>query len=96
MTCTAIMLPSDVRLKTAVTLVEELDNGIKLYSFNYMWSDETFVGVMAQDLLTDPDYRSAVKVMDNKFYAVDYTSLGLRMVTLDQWKESPESVFLSP
>jgi hypothetical protein len=96
MTCTAIMIISDVRLKTDVTLLEELDNGIKLYSFNYKWSDETFVGVMAQDLLASPNYRGAVKVMENKFYAVDYTSLGLKMVTLDQWKKSKDSIYISP
>jgi hypothetical protein len=97
MTCTAEMdIVSDYRLKEDVTLLQELDNGIKLYSFNYKWSDETFVGVMAQDLLIDPNHLHAVKVRDDQFYVVNYTSLGLRMVTLDQWKKSRDSVYLSP
>jgi len=69
-----------------VTLVATLENGIKLYSFRYLWSDERYVGVMAQDLLNNPVLRNAVILEPNGFYVVDYARLGLRMVTLAQWQ----------
>ncbi|MFW2391079.1 MAG: tail fiber domain-containing protein, partial [Methyloceanibacter sp.] len=77
---------SDARLKTDVTLVATLENGIRLYSFRYLWSDARYIGVMAQDLLNDPALRNAVTQEPNGFYVVDYARLGLRMATLAQWQ----------
>jgi hypothetical protein len=87
--------PSDYRLKRDITLLTQLDNGIKLYSFRYLWSDETYVGVMAQDLLQDSAYKNAVVLMDTNFYAVNYQRLGLQMITLDQWTQSSQNIFYS-
>ena len=88
---------SDIRLKQDVKYLTKLQNGLKLYSFRYIpayTSNATnYVGVMAQDLLKDSRYKDAVLLMDNDFYAVDYNVLGLKMVTLDQWQESPANIF---
>lgn len=79
--------PSDARLKTDIHLISVQSNGTKLYSFKYLWSDETYVGVMAQDLLNDPVRHDAVLTMKNGYYAVNYQALGLRMTTLKDWQE---------
>jgi hypothetical protein len=76
------LLPSDRRLKRNIVLLETR-NGIKLYSFQYLWSDEYFVGVMAQDLL-GTEHESAV-VERNGFYTVDYRQLGFSMQLLSEY-----------
>jgi len=78
---------SDRRLKRGIVHIATLSDGIKLYSFRYAWSDEVYVGVMAQDLLDDPRYAHAVSVGEDGFYRVDYDQLDLVMVTLEQWNE---------
>ncbi len=80
---------SDSRLKRDVELLMTLANGTKIYSFRYINSFDpsgrTFVGVMAQELLTErPD---AVIIAKNGYYAVNYRRLGLRMATLDEWQK---------
>jgi hypothetical protein len=77
---------SDIRLKQNVHLLATLENGLKIYSFKYLWDDATYVGVMAQDLLANPAWRDAVVTLPNGFYAVDYAMLGLRMATLEAWQ----------
>jgi hypothetical protein len=74
--------PSDRRLKRNIDLLETR-NDIKIYSFQYLWSDEYFVGVMAQDLL-GTKYESAVKE-HNGFYTVDYSQLGFNMQLLSEY-----------
>ncbi len=89
---------SDIRLKRDVTHLATLSNGIRLYSFRYLWDETRHVGVMAQDLLADPNLHDAVSLHQSGYYMVDYGRLGLRMVTLEEWRmRGPESVpFMSP
>lgn len=84
----AVFGPSDRRLKRDMTLLATLANGMKIYSFRYTWSDTVYVGLMAQDLLLNRDWRHAVVRQANGFYAVNYGALGLRMTTLDDWKRN--------
>lgn len=77
--------PSDIRLKRDIHLLTTLADGMKIYSFKYLWSDETYVGVMAQDLLANPAWRGAAVAQANGFYSVNYAMLGLKMVTLEEW-----------
>jgi hypothetical protein len=77
---------SDRRLKRDITHIATLGSGIKVYSFRYRWSKTVQVGVMAQDLLANPTYRSAVVLMSQGFYAVNYAELGLKMTTLKEWR----------
>ena len=65
--------------------IATLENGIRLYSFQYLWDDKVYVGVMAQDLLADPKTRDAVILQESGYYAVNYLALGLRMVTHEEW-----------
>jgi hypothetical protein len=76
--------PSDSRLKKDISFVGR-SNGINLYSFSYIWSDEIYVGVMAQELLdSNPD---AVILGKDGYYRVDYGALGLELRTYDSWKK---------
>lgn len=79
---------SDKRLKRSIRLLTKLQNGIKIYAFKYLWSDEVYVGVMAQDLLKNPIWKDAVITKANGFYAVNYAKLGLKMATLAEWETS--------
>lgn len=89
---------SDIRLKQGITFLTELENGLKLYSFKYISSytsdDTTYVGVMAQDLLNSASYKNSVRLMKNNYYGVNYHSLGLKMITLEQWKKSSNNIFI--
>ena len=78
---------SDARLKTDVSLLATAPNGLPLYRFRYLGdaSSQSYVGVMAQDVLTvDP---GAVNVDHRGFYKVRYGRLGLRMNTIEAYDE---------
>ncbi|MEM1114182.1 MAG: midcut-by-XrtH protein [Pseudomonadota bacterium] len=74
---------SDARLKRDIRYLETNAAGLKLYRFSYLWSDEVYIGVMAQDLLDNPDHRDAVITQPSGYYAVDYSMLGIQMQRLD-------------
>ncbi len=86
--------PSDLRLKRDITPLVTLDNGLRLYSFRYLWGETTYVGVMAQDLLKSEEYRDAVVVTQAGFYSVRYDRLGLKMITLQEWNRNPQNIYL--
>ena len=74
---------SDVRLKRDIELLGRLPDGIGLYSYRYVWSDQVYVGVMAQDVaVTRPD---AVMKGSDGFLRVNYARLGIRLQTWDEW-----------
>ena len=79
----ALRYASDVRLKRDVRHIATRDDGLRLYTFKYLWDDQVYVGVMAQDLLRDAKWQRAVSAMANGYYAVDYRMLGLRMTALN-------------
>lgn len=77
--------PSDRRLKRHIQYLETV-NAIRLYSFQYLWSDQVYVGVMAQDLIES--HPEALEKDMFGYYRVDYTKLGLRMMTLSEWQQT--------
>jgi len=79
-TTTATPVPSDQRLKHDAKSVMTLDNGINVYSFRYLGDGRVFVGVIAQELLADRRFRSAVHTYPENFYGVDYSKLGLDLL----------------
>lgn len=80
--------PSDRRLKRNIKYITTLGD-IDLYSFQYNWSDQIYVGVMAQDLLlTHP---GAVVQHKDSFYRVDYSSLGLALTSLEEFHSRIDS-----
>lgn len=80
---TAPPLVSDERLKTEVTPLYSLDNGLKIYAYRYIGTDAYFAGVMAQDLLSDQRFAHAVSISSDGFYTVDYSLLPVRLLNSD-------------
>lgn len=75
---------SDRRLKHHIELIQTRDDGLKIYNFNYVWSNVTWTGVIAQDLLQQPQFAHAVKLETNGFYSVDYSKINCEMTMADQ------------
>lgn len=86
---------SDVRLKRDVRALATLEDGLKLYSYRYVWDDAVHVGVMAQDLLARDDLKDAVRLTDDGVYVVNYGMLGLKLATYEAWQRDGLSSVLS-
>jgi hypothetical protein len=87
--------PSDVRLKRDIVLLDRLANGIGLYRYRYLWSDQVYVGVMAQEVAQIVP--EAVMRGADGFLRVNYARLGMRLLTWDQWvsKRSEEATLVA-
>ena len=77
---------SDRRLKRYIRRVGKSNRGFVLYSFQYIWGGPSYVGVMAQDLLST--YPEAVSVGPDNYFVVDYSKLDFDMMTLAEWEAS--------
>ncbi len=75
---------SDMRLKKNIIQVGQTANGLPLYRFQYLGSEQTYIGVIAQDLL---EIQPSALHKIRGFYYVDYSKIGARMYTLEQWEE---------
>jgi hypothetical protein len=82
-------VPSDIRLKTDVVRVGQLDNGVPLYRFRYLWSSDIYVGVLAQEVLPIVPY--AVIVGEDGFMRVNYDMLDTRLMTWEEWQKISSS-----
>jgi hypothetical protein len=82
-TCASPCEASDVRLKHDITRVGELASGLGLYRYRYLWSDTAYVGVMAQEV--EAVMPEAVRRGTDGYLRVDYSRLGLRLQTWDEW-----------
>jgi hypothetical protein len=66
------LLESDRRLKREISRIGTHPLGFGVYRFKYLWSDQAYVGVLAQDLANKiPD---AVMTGLGNFLAVDYAA----------------------
>ena len=75
---------SDIRLKRDIVALARLDNGIGLYRYRYLWSDQLYVGVMAQEVAGIVP--AAVVCGPDGYLRVDYRRLGLRLQTWEEWQ----------
>lgn len=66
---------SDARLKTGIKPVG-VKNGHTIYEWRYIGSPMRYRGVMAQDVI---DINPSAVIVQNGYYAVDYSALGLEM-----------------
>jgi hypothetical protein len=73
---------SDIRLKRDIVRVGTLQNGLPLYRYRYLWSDEMYVGVMAQKVAKV--FPEAVIKGADGWLRVDYSKLGIRMRSLEE------------
>jgi endosialidase-like protein len=77
--------PSDVRLKRDISLVGRVGEALGLYRYRYLWSDTVYVGVMAQEVaLVHPE--AIVRSAFDKYLRVDYSRLGLKLMTWAEWQ----------
>jgi opacity protein-like surface antigen len=75
---------SDKRLKRDIALLSRREDGVGIYRYRYLWSDEVYVGVMAQEVARIvPD---AVACGPDGYLRVNYRRLGLRLMTLGEWE----------
>jgi len=76
-----LALPSDIRLKRDIALVGRRGDGLGVYSFKYLWSDTTYVGVIAQEVALIHPEAVAHDALSG-YLAVDYGRLGMAMMTV--------------
>ena len=69
---------SDVRLRENINKTGISKSGIPIYTFSYKNDDQVWSGTMAQDLL-EIGRDDAVLLMDNGYYAVDYSVIDVNM-----------------
>ena len=81
--------PSDARLKRDIEPVGRLASGIGLYRFRYVWSDELYVGVIAQEV--EGVMPEAVLRGPGGFLRVDYARLGVPFMTWAEWQARNET-----
>jgi len=77
LSCLTCVTPSDRRLKHEIAPAGRLANGLALYTYAYLGDERRFTGVMAQDLVADPRFASAVITDEDGLMRVDYAQLGL-------------------
>jgi hypothetical protein len=78
-----VFVASDIRLKRDIARVGTLDSGLPLYRYKYLWSDQVYVGVMAQEAAdVAPD---AVVKGEDGYLRVNYARLGTSTKTWEQW-----------
>lgn len=75
---------SDVRVKRDIVALARLDNGIGLYRYRYVWSDQLYVGVMAQEVAKVMP--AAVVRGPDGYLRVDYARLGTRLQIWKEWQ----------
>ena len=68
--------PSDIRLKTEILPAGTLPSGLRLFSWRYLGGHHRFTGVMAQDLLANPRFASAIERDADGLMRVNYAKLG--------------------
>jgi hypothetical protein len=74
---------SDIRVKRDIVELGQLSNGIHLYRFRYKWADQRYVGVIAQEVRKIVP--GAVLIGSDGYLRVDYSKLGLKLQTWDEW-----------
>lgn len=70
----ATAFASDIRLKRDIERVGEMPSGLPVYTFRYLWSDEPYMGVMAQEAL---EYAPHAVITDDPsgYLLIDYAAL---------------------
>jgi endosialidase-like protein len=87
---TVTLAPSDRRLKKNIAELGEIQAGLPYYKFEYIWGEEAYVGVMAQDVSKIAPH--AVVEGADGYLRVDYEALGLRMATYREWLADPKAI----
>ena len=80
------LITADIQLKHDVVRIGTVAEGIGLYRFQYNWSDQVYVGVIAQEVqAARPD---AVVRGHDGYLRVDYGAIGAPFQTWERWTAS--------
>lgn len=77
---------SDMTVKRDILKVGQLDNGLNLYRFKYLWSEKEFVGVMAQEVqevIPEAVFRTPEGLLN-----VNYDMVGTTFMPYSEWAAS--------
>lgn len=83
---------SEQRIKTNITHLEDLPNGLKLYSYKFRTDPNVYVGLLATDLAATEEFRKFVVHMGDEFYTINYPALKLHQSTLADYKKKGRAV----
>ena len=79
-TCSGPIIKSDQSVKKDVVRIGTHRLGFGIYCFSYLWSEDKYIGVLAQEVnQVRPD---AVVVDPDRFLGVDYSAIGMKMALL--------------
>jgi|GEM_PF-749313 uncharacterized caspase-like protein len=84
--CVGGSCASDTRLKHDIVRVGRTANGLGLYRFRFNWSDQVYVGVLAQEV--EKVAPEAVIHGTDGFLRVNYDALGMQLKTWNDWRAS--------
>jgi hypothetical protein len=70
---------SDARLKKDIARVASHPLGFGIYRFKYLWSDQVYTGVLAQEVLKSAPH--AVSISAGGILSVAYGALGIELKT---------------
>ena len=79
-------ITSDARLKRDICLLTTSANGLGVYRYRYLWSDITYVGVLAQEVQAIAPH--AVTRGADGWFRVNYDCLGMKLMRWDEWTAS--------
>lgn len=74
---------SDTPPKRDIEPIGQLENGLGLYRYRYLWDDTVYGGVMAQEVAENVP--GAVLLRGDGYLRVNYQQLGLQVRTLPEW-----------
>ncbi len=77
---------SDIRVKHDVFQLARTDTGLGVYRYRYNWSEQLYVGVMAQEV--EKIVPAAVTHGADGYLRVNYELIGLKLMTWDDWLAS--------
>lgn len=70
---------SDIQLKEDIRHLTTLENGLRIYAFRYRGDPRYFTGVLAQEIIANPEFAHVVSRGPHGFLTVDYAQLGLEI-----------------
>jgi hypothetical protein len=85
---------SDIRVKRDIVQVGRLPSGLGLYRYRYKWSDEIYVGVLAQEVAKVAP--AAVRRGLDGYLRVNYRRLDLKFMTWSEWLDRAPVTEASP
>ena len=85
---------SENRIKTNITKLAQLSDGLNLYSFQYRTDPTVYVGLLATELAAKETYKRFVVHMGDGHYTINYGAMNLHQITMDDYKRNGAKAFV--